>query len=445
MLNQIIKRIFKDKTGNVMVVTAAAAPFLVGFAGLSVDVGYGLFAKSQLRGATEATALAFTENLTAPNNFSVFGSRPDRLKQEIADSIELSSRDLPVNHKQMAVKPEDIELGQWDVENEIFTPYRSGLILNAARVKGELSSDRDNQIETFFGSMFGFSPDVRSEAFAAAPSIPNVHLLDPHASGAYHQSDRSDMDAGDVWVNSDADDAGIFSNVYALGSPAIIFKGRSNVSDTKIHENKFRLPDLLADQREPGRPFLCDHRDLEIDTTQRVVLDPGTYCGGLDIINARRIRFRPGIYKFLDGPLKVDAPIEILGKNILLHFDGPGAALDIRQATLQLSARRRGVFRGFLVFSSRTSTDGIAHQFDRARGQISGTIYAPDNPISFRGSFLDGTCHSLCIVSASLSFSDSTFLNWHQAFKLVAPLDTEPRVAPAALEPYLTPYLIYSS
>ncbi|WP_299323076.1 pilus assembly protein [Parasphingopyxis sp.] len=438
-----IRSFINDRRGNVLVTTAIAAPVMAGFAGLAVDVGHTYYSQSQLRGAVEASALAHAENYTASEVWSIGYGQFRNHANDIASSILISQQNLPDNHGYVAIDSSDFERGQWDIENEVFTPFEPGLILNAVRVRGEMSADRDNAVSTFFGRMFGYSPDLTAEVYAAAPIIPTFHLLDPHASNAYYRDASSDTDGGDIWVNSDAVDAFFSGDSTGMGSVGIYIKGgATGALRSKVRQNMFRLPDLLVDQAEPHRPS-CSHTDMEIDTPSHVVLNPGAYCGGLTITRAASVTFNPGIYNFLDGPFSVLASTSVRGSDVLLHFDGRDAALDIQNGDIDFGGRRTDEFRGFVVFSSRDSTDEIPHRITNARAQFAGVVYMPDNPLFINDSFVNGNCHTLCLVSARLNISNSSFLNWYRNFNLQAPLSAEPRVTPAVLEPFLRPYLIF--
>lgn len=462
MLNRFVKKIAHNKRGNVLTITSLTAPVLIGFVGLSVDVGYGLYSKSKLRGATELTALDIAENYTTPNIAWIGNAKNLDRKSLTTNGISVSKSGLPDHHGDTAIQPSDVEIGEWNAESKVFTPVGSSPIVNAARVKGGLSAKRGNKISTLFADMFGFNPDLHTESIAVAPLIPSFHLLDPHASGALKHTegnggDDSDIDIGDIWINSDANDALTASKTDGtFGAPAAYIKGGTTESGNKLaekqHENLFRLPDLIASQSEPSRPLLCDERDHVIDTTSDVSLDPGTYCGGLDIKSAKQVHFKPGIYNFLDGPLKIHAPIVIYGNDNLFHFDGPGAALDIDGAKLLLTGRTAGTYKGFLVFSSRSSTrvgplkTRISHKIKNADVEISGLIYAPDNGVDIRNTDLDGNCHSLCLVANTMSVKNGSYLNWYPHIPLQESWTKHhaKRVAPTALEPYLSPYLISS-
>jgi hypothetical protein len=453
MLRKFINKLAKNKRGNVLVLTSLTAPIFIGFAGLSIDVGYGFYSKSQVRGATELTALDIAENYTVPNNSSFANAKNLDRNALITDGLSISQGGLPNNHKNVAIKREDVEIGEWDVESRVFTPVGSSPIVNAARVKGEMSDERSNKISTFFGKMFGFSPDLHSQAMAIAPVIPGFHLLNPTASGALRHSDGSpddttDLDVGDIWINSDAHNALIASpNGHTFGANGAYIKGDATLSHTRFHEDVFRLPDLLAKQPEPARPWLrtqCDEEDYEIDTPDPVILNPGIYCGGLIVRNSSEITFSSGLYQFLDGPLQITASPRVYGEEVLLHFNGPGAAINVQDSRVHFSGPTTGPNKGLVIFSSRDTTGGIAHRFTGSYGEFVGTIYAPDNRILINATQIDGKCHSLCLVSDTLSVTNKSFLNWYHGTKGLTNFSGVPRVAPTALEPYLSPYLISS-
>ncbi|MEM8694793.1 MAG: TadE/TadG family type IV pilus assembly protein [Pseudomonadota bacterium] len=446
MLREFAKKLLKNNSGNVLVVSAVAAPVIIGFAGLSVDTGHSLYSKSQLQGATEASALAQAENFTASENITIASLTYSRnLTNEIAASILISQQDLPDGHANVAIQSGDFEIGQWDIENEVYTPHQPGMIMNAVRVRGEMSTGRGNQIPTFFGQMFGYSPNIRSDVYAAAPLIPTFHMLNPNAAFTYFRDASSDTDSGDIWVNSNSPIAFYSGDTGGMGSSGIFVKGGATGSlRAKVNQNVFRLPDVLANQVEPRRPSTCVANNYEIDTSSHVTLAPGAYCGGLRITRAGSVTFTPGIYNFLDGPFTVTADTSVRGTDVLLHFDGPGAVLNIRDGDIDFGGRREDEFRGFVIFSSRHSTNGALHVIRDAHAQFAGVVYVPDNILFIDHSIVNGNCHTVCLVSDRLLLLNSTHLNWYPNMYLGnGPLASEPRVTPAVLEPFLRPYLIY--
>lgn len=440
-----ISKFLKDRRGNVLVTTAIAAPVMAGFAGLAVDVGHTLYSKAQLRGGTEVAALNLAETFTASNNFSVTHAAERNHSNSIASSILMAQQELPDGLAYAAISNTDIELGEWDSENEIFTPFvpNSQLILNAARVNGELSAERDNNISTYFGRMFGYEPDLRVTAHAAAPLVPSIHALNPSSDGAFTQHAGADTDSASIWVNSDSERAFVGFPSAGHGSGAIIVNGGSTHSASKIWENKFMLPDLLAEQPEPARPPVCEHTDLEIDNPGQVVLSPGSYCGGITIRDASLVSLLPGIYHFMDGPLLLEGDVRVEGRDVLLHFDGSGAVLNIQNGELAVGGREDDLYQGFVVFGSRDASSFDQHIISNARAEFSGVVYLPASPIMFRSALINGKCHSLCLVADTINVDDGAFLNWYEGFNLTGYLASTPRIAPTVLQPYLRPYLIF--
>ncbi|MEM8694792.1 MAG: pilus assembly protein TadG-related protein [Pseudomonadota bacterium] len=444
MFRKFVRALLKNDSGNVLIVSAVGAPIVIGFAGLSIDVGHSLYSKSRLQGASEASALAQAENFTASENISIASLTYSRnLTNEIAASILISQQDLPDGHANVAIQSGDFEIGQWDIENEVYTPHQPGMIMNAVRVRGEMSADRNNQISTFFSRIFGYSPDLSSDVYAAAPLIPTLHLLNPIAAQSYYRDASSDTDSGDIWINSSAPDAFFAGDDAGMGSRGIFIKGgASGAIGSKVRQDVFRLPDVLADQVEPRRPGTCLANDMEIDTPSDVTLMPGAYCGGLTITRAGSVTFTPGIYNFLDGPLTVTADTNVVGTDVLLHFDGPDARLNIQNGDIHFGGRHEDEFRGFVVFASRHSTSGATHRINNADATFVGVVYMPDNFFDLDNGDVDGSCHTVCLVADRMRARNGSHLNWHSTFSVSGPLASEPRPTPIVLAPYLRPYLI---
>ena len=59
----MIKDLFRNKEGNVMVIVAAAMVVVLGMAAVGIDVGYIFTAKNQLQTAVDASALAGASGL----------------------------------------------------------------------------------------------------------------------------------------------------------------------------------------------------------------------------------------------------------------------------------------------------------------------------------------------------------------------------------------------
>lgn len=89
-------------------------------------------------------------------------------------------------------------------------------------------------------------------------------------------------------------------------------------------------------------------------------LDPGTYCGGLQITNNSVVTLRPGIYIMKNGPLVVHNGGSLKGEGVGFYFTGDktGLLLD-KQSTVGLTAPKDGVMSGLLFFEDATISKAL--------------------------------------------------------------------------------------
>jgi Flp pilus assembly protein TadG len=149
-----------------------------------------------------------------------------------------------------------------------------------------------------------------------------------------------------------------------------------------------KLRDPLAARALPTAGS-CRERDLRIRGGTHV-LEPGTYCGGVEISNRATVTMRPGIYVFRDGPLRVSGNSSLTAEHVNLHFSGDDARIVFEQmTTISLTAPRDGTMAGILLSEDRIGPDdddndentGHVIRSDNAHTLL-GTIYLPRQKLS---------------------------------------------------------------
>ena len=121
---------------------------------------------------------------------------------------------------------------------------------------------------------------------------------------------------------------------------------------------------------------------LVIETDRR--LDPGVYCGGIEIKRTAVVTMARGIHVIKDGILKVDDNASLVGEGVGLYFAGKESYFEFTaHARVDLSAPTEGVMAGILIFGDRNAPDLREYKItsNNARNLL-GTIYLP------RGYFL---------------------------------------------------------
>jgi hypothetical protein len=98
-----------------------------------------------------------------------------------------------------------------------------------------------------------------------------------------------------------------------------------------------------------------------IDAAERLkkadfTLDPGTYCGGLQITANATATLNPGFYLMQDGPLVIQSGAKVTAEDVTIAFKGPKATLYLQGGgSLKLTAPDEGAFKGIGLFSESVS------------------------------------------------------------------------------------------
>jgi hypothetical protein len=83
-------------------------------------------------------------------------------------------------------------------------------------------------------------------------------------------------------------------------------------------------------------------------------LDPGTYCGGLEVKSGSVIHLEPGIYVMKDGPFKVNSNAKVFGEDVLIALVGSDSVIHmLSDGYVKLSSPSSGPYRNMQFMSDR--------------------------------------------------------------------------------------------
>jgi len=147
------------------------------------------------------------------------------------------------------------------------------------------------------------------------------------------------------------------------------------------------LQDPLRDRPEPKVGLLeCDHLLTVLVTglSGKVTLDPGVYCGGINVTLGGDVTLKPGTYIMNNGTLTVETGGKLQGENVGFYLTGLLSTIQFGpSSTISLTAPKTGDMAGMLFFEDRHRLIGIPHRIasDNAR-KLVGTIYLPNNTLT---------------------------------------------------------------
>jgi hypothetical protein len=118
--------------------------------------------------------------------------------------------------------------------------------------------------------------------------------------------------------------------------------------------------------------------------TGKTTLEPGTYCGGINIIGGE-VTLKPGTYVLNNGGLNVMSGGKLMGENVGFYLTGALGLSTVQFApssTISLTAPRTGDMAGMLFFEDRRVLLKFPHIIasNNARNLV-GTIYLPGNTL----------------------------------------------------------------
>ncbi len=257
----------------------------------------------------------------------------------------------------------------------------------------------------FLKSFEPFKSGVFASATAVARGVTNVCViaLEGDANDAIRGEAMANMSAPECAILSDSTaQAGI--NILGLSkleadlicSAGGVRGGSSNFSQTPLTDCP-AYGDPLASRVAPA-VGACDHTDLVLGDHQYLVsrpiaadlastptgydrfdLEPGVYCGGIQIRANADVHFAPGEYIIKDGPLTVDLGGRLYGENVGFYLDGADALFTFNaDSNIHLTAPKSGLMAGLLFFEDRTAPEGRTHSILSGNAHtMLGTFYLP--------------------------------------------------------------------
>lgn len=366
----------KSRRKGVMIVAFAMGAFMLcGFAGLSLDVAYLQMWKRKAQTAADAAAqsAAIQLKLTHDSQAATTAARADAAANGFVHNVDATVV----------------------VENPPLSGTRQG-------------DSRFAQIfvtkpaPTYFMRAFG-----RDSVTVAAASIgglsqmdPCVFVMEPTGNNAMQVagSPQVSMTCG-VQVNSNSGSA-----LQVTGGAIINTLSFNVVGGTQISNSATITPTPVTNMPAEDDPLewranppagTCDYNNFHVSSGGRnnnpINLNPGVYCGGIDINSDRRVNFAAGLYVMAGGGLKISSQSNIDGTDVTIFNTGGsggghGAISITGGATVNLRAPRSGTYEAMLIFEDRNIFDnGPNHVEGNSGSNIEGIIYMPNSILNYAG------------------------------------------------------------
>lgn len=328
-----------------------ALPAILGTAGVAIDFSIFNLKLSKLQAAADQSAVAAVKELAVVNvkSSSVVEAAEGFAKAAVSNSSSLIEVNVKIGEKKDSVK---VTL------TEKWTP--------------------------FFAHFIGASvTPVVATATAKLAGSANICVLalNPSKSKAFHMDKQAKLNAPGCGVYSNSRDAqSIRLDLDSEMTAALVcavggVKSKSSAVTPAPTTDCPELPDPLSSRKQPVAGS-CKATGLKLKSDSHV-LDPGTYCGGIEISGSAMVTFRAGDYIIRDGKFDVSGKASVKAENAAFFLKGEASTLNFTgDTTVEMTGATTGDMAGLLFFEDRTVSVGRIHRLNSANAhKLTGTIY----------------------------------------------------------------------
>lgn len=347
-----IRRLFRDERGNVLAMTAAGLPLLIGCAGLAVDTAQWVFAKRDLQAAADAAAMA-----------GVYGLIQNADMETAVDQSLAARRDLdPTRSASAEQSPDGYKEDPFAVRVRLAAP--AGL--------------------TFSSFFLRKRPTIAAEATATVVESGEYCAFAIGKGGetglTIEPASSVEMECG-LATNSSSPEAIKADGSASLLADRVVAFGGIVAEGLKSPARSYglRQKDPLADTEPPLVPDTgCPNITVNAGASGRVAIEPG--CYGNMVLNGP-VRLLDGEYILNRGSLIVGPTAEVTCRACTIFLTSDSAATDPgsigkvhidRHAKVQLSAPTQGPNSGILIYQDRHA----AGDKDRGDNIIGGSSFS---------------------------------------------------------------------
>ena len=350
MLMNLWARYCANSVGNMVVTFAAGMPIILAGLGTGIDFGVFSMKQSTLQAASDAASLAGAKELALA-----------------------SSSDASITTSTLAYLAEQLKAKNAAAVGSVVIDRTNGT------VKVNVREDW----QPYFAQVLsrGITPVIASAtaSLVGASSI-CVLALNPSSSKAFHMDKSSKLSASGcgVYSNSKHNIGLTVDQSAALKANLVCSAGgvklRGTISPAALTDCP-PIEDPLANRIAPS-VIGCDFTNTKISSGTRT-LNPGHYCGGLEVSGTAIVSLNSGDFVIKDGPLKVAGNAKFSGQHVGFYLSGNAARIDFSGSSqIDLTGSKSAEMSGLLFFEDRAAPASRRHRISSTFVKnLTGTIY----------------------------------------------------------------------
>ncbi|MCG6121387.1 MAG: pilus assembly protein [Microvirga sp.] len=357
----LARRFGRNRSGGIAVVMSLAIVPLLGCVALAVDVSTWYAAKTELQKIADGAAIASARELRV-------GFASPAQVEAAAQAYALAA----LQHGAKMARDARIVARVSENRDAVMVSVESGL----TPVFSRLVYDGLTTVE------------VSSTARLSGSAPICMIGTKPNGRGVLQMEDDAYLDAGGCGIYSNSthpqslilsDSSRVLANLVCSSGGVRQDGGRSNPpAQTDCPSVGDPLePRLEAVKATFGDP--CGGQSTKLVITSNWTLQPGNYCGGIEVRNGARLTLESGNYVIGRDGLEVKGNARLIGQYVSMLFVRD-AELDLGEdTTVRLSATKDGVLAGILFMQYPTGGNDDREfkiSSNNAR-ELLGTIYIP--------------------------------------------------------------------
>ena len=398
----------RQERGYVLLTITAVSIVLIAFMGLVVDVGTMRYWKRRAQNAADMAAIGGVSEVNSNG-----GS---------ADSTSAGKRASQTN-------------GMTDGENGVAVtvnrPPAGGRFSGKSRyVEAYVSK----QVPLSFMSILNFTIGTVRARSVAGPRTSDACIiaLAPPGDGTFSAGGSSTfVSRCGIAVNSTGANAIQVGGSTCVQASSIYVVGGSNLPGSptgcplspvvKTHIVPFEDP--FANLPAPSYGSGCDVTYYK-QANGTATLNPGVYCGGMDIHGT--VTLNPGTYILKGGGIALASHAVLNGIGVTIYLTGGGGYAYspikfVGNATVRLSAPTSGDYEGILFYGDRTIPGGTHFISGDSSSYFQGTLYFPTGAATLTGN--SGLEAYIVLIANTINATgNATFNNNYSSLENGSPL-----------------------
>ncbi|MDQ1473646.1 MAG: hypothetical protein QOJ99_5126 [Bryobacterales bacterium] len=407
------------RAGQTLIMFTLAIIPLLGMLGLVVDIGWAYFRQESAQtasdaGANAAAMAAFTAAggsapLCSTSHVACYANEyscPAVIISPPADNIQagcMYARDNGfINAGRQTVT------FQSGVGN---APFSTGVTVGywvVARVK--------EQIPQLFSAALGFPTATVMGRTTTGDRAGNsggcVVALAPNGTAISMNGNTSLQSGCGVYANSNSSGAISMSSgatITTRGSARTQIVGNWNGSGTISPAPQTGVAPVSDPFASMAAPTIgnCTSNSYSLGSQQTDTINPGVYCGGINLTGHATLTLSPGLYIVRNG-ISMGGQTTLLGSGVTIYLDTAGVSM-AGGATVTLSAPTSGPWQGVQFFQSRLNT--TASTFVGGTAQLmNGLLYFPSAALTFTGGS-SSTATAMTIVANTITMVGNSYIS----------------------------------